>query len=248
LWKSNEYYHQIHPTEAAEVDRRLAEEKAKAEAKAKADAEAKAKAAARQRPKLRLLRQLPAPPLRIPLRRDRGHQTVWRDALEGFWGQSPPSKADFLATLIQTCGPGYPFSFRFTPSSFFSRSCSAFTTILERKGLGRMQNRLGPNRVGPAGFFQFVADGLKMLTKEDVVPRAADRIVHFIAPFVLLVPVLLAFSVLALWQEHVPIDIDGGLSFSLPSVSRTELSGIHGGLVQPQLSIRCSERCAASPR
>jgi NADH-quinone oxidoreductase subunit I len=46
LWKSNEYYHQIHPTEATEVDRRLAEEKAKAEAKAKADAEAKAKAAA----------------------------------------------------------------------------------------------------------------------------------------------------------------------------------------------------------
>lgn len=45
LWKSNEYYHKIHPTEAAEVDRRLAEEKAKAEAKAKADAGAKAKAA-----------------------------------------------------------------------------------------------------------------------------------------------------------------------------------------------------------
>jgi NADH-quinone oxidoreductase subunit I len=46
LWKSNEYYRKIHPTEAAEVDRRLAEEKAKAEAKAKADAETKAKAAA----------------------------------------------------------------------------------------------------------------------------------------------------------------------------------------------------------
>src|SRR5687767_8941981 len=51
LWKSNEYYHKIHPTEAAEVDRRLAEEKAKAEAKAKADAEAKAKAAAEAKAK-----------------------------------------------------------------------------------------------------------------------------------------------------------------------------------------------------
>ena len=51
LWKSNEYYHKIHPTEAAEVDRRLGEEKAKAEAKAKADAEAKAKAAAEAKAK-----------------------------------------------------------------------------------------------------------------------------------------------------------------------------------------------------
>jgi NADH-quinone oxidoreductase subunit I len=51
LWKSNEYYHKIHPTEAAEVDGRLAEEKAKAEAKAKADAEAKAKAAAEAKAK-----------------------------------------------------------------------------------------------------------------------------------------------------------------------------------------------------
>jgi NADH-quinone oxidoreductase subunit I len=51
LWKSNEYYHKIHPTEAAEVDRRLAEEKAKAEAKAKADAEAKAKATAEAKAK-----------------------------------------------------------------------------------------------------------------------------------------------------------------------------------------------------
>jgi NADH-quinone oxidoreductase subunit I len=51
LWKSNEYYHKIHPTEAAEVDRRLAEEKAKAEAKAKADAETKAKAAAEAKAK-----------------------------------------------------------------------------------------------------------------------------------------------------------------------------------------------------
>jgi NADH-quinone oxidoreductase subunit H len=103
------------------------------------------------------------------------------------------------------------------------------TTILERKGLGRIQNRLGPNRVGPFGFLQFVADGLKMLTKEDIVPRAADRLVHFIAPLVLLVPVLLAFSVLPYGRNMVPIDIDGGLLFFFAVGSATELSVFMAG-------------------
>src|SRR5262245_13299268 len=67
----------------------------------------------------------------------------------------------------------------------------AITTILERKGLGRIQNRYGPNRVGPFGILQPLADGLKALTKEDVVPRVADHVVHFIAPLVLVVPVFL---------------------------------------------------------
>src|SRR5271155_1553724 len=58
-------------------------------------------------------------------------------------------------------------------------SLFAVTTILERKGLGRFQNRYGPNRVGPYGLLQPLADGLKSLTKEDVVPRAADKVVHF---------------------------------------------------------------------
>src|SRR5438128_1446817 len=72
----------------------------------------------------------------------------------------------------------------------------AVTTILERKGLGRIQNRFGPNRVGPWGILQPVADGLKTLIKENIIPRAADRIVYFLAPVVLVIPVLLAYSVL----------------------------------------------------
>src|SRR5687768_16099877 len=80
------------------------------------------------------------------------------------------------------------------------------TTVLERKGLGRIQNRLGPNRVGPAGFFQFIADGLKMLTKEDIVPRTADKVVHFLAPFALLVPVFLSFSVLPFGYKMHALD------------------------------------------
>jgi NADH-quinone oxidoreductase subunit H len=97
-------------------------------------------------------------------------------------------------------------------------------TVLERKGLGRIQNRLGPNRVGPAGFLQFVADGLKMLTKEDIVPRSADKLLHFVAPLVLLVPVFLAFSVLPFGRNMVPIDIDAGLLFFFAVGAATELS------------------------
>src|SRR3984957_21085725 len=48
----------------------------------------------------------------------------------------------------------------------------ALTTVFERKGLGRIQNRLGPNRVGPFGFFQPIADGIKSLTKENIVPTS----------------------------------------------------------------------------
>src|ERR1019366_1622962 len=58
----------------------------------------------------------------------------------------------------------------------------AITTVLERKGLGRIQNRYGPNRVGPAGFLQPMADGIKSLTKEDIIPRDADHLVHLLAP------------------------------------------------------------------
>src|SRR6185369_4336782 len=67
-------------------------------------------------------------------------------------------------------------------------SLFAVTTVLERKGLGRIQNRYGPNRVGPFGFLQPAADGIKALIKEDVVPRAADKVVHFLAPLAVVVP------------------------------------------------------------
>ncbi len=58
----------------------------------------------------------------------------------------------------------------------------ALMSVLERKILGRIQNRYGPNRVGPFGLLQPVADGIKMLIKEDIVPVRADKIVHFLAP------------------------------------------------------------------
>lgn len=108
-------------------------------------------------------------------------------------------------------------------------SLFALTTVLERKGLGRIQNRYGPNRVGPYGILQPLADGVKALTKEDVVPRNADRVVHFLAPLVLVVPVFLALAVLPVGRNMVAVDLDAGLLFFFAVGVATELSVFMAG-------------------
>jgi NADH-quinone oxidoreductase subunit H len=66
---------------------------------------------------------------------------------------------------------------------------------VERRVLGRMQSRLGPNRTGPFGILQPVADAVKVLLKEDIVPTSADKIVHWLAPLVAFAPTLMIFAV-----------------------------------------------------
>src|SRR4029079_7108792 len=68
-----------------------------------------------------------------------------------------------------------------------------YMTWLERKLVARMQDRLGPNRVGPFGLLQPISDMLKSLTKEDIVPEGVDKPVHLLAPIVVVIPVILSF-------------------------------------------------------
>jgi NADH-quinone oxidoreductase subunit H len=105
----------------------------------------------------------------------------------------------------------------------------ALITVMERKGLGRIQNRYGPNRVGPIGLFQPVADGLKTLTKENIVPRSADKAVHLLAPLLLVTATFLGFAVLPLGRNMVAVNMDAGVLFFFAAGSITELSVFMAG-------------------
>jgi len=99
----------------------------------------------------------------------------------------------------------------------------ALMSVLERKILGRMQNRYGPNRVGPFGLLQPVADGIKMLIKEDVVPARADKIVHFLAPVLIAAAAILTLGVIPYGRNMTPFTIDGGILFFFAVGSTNEL-------------------------
>src|SRR3989441_3249449 len=105
----------------------------------------------------------------------------------------------------------------------------ALISVLERKILGRMQNRYGPNRVGPCGLFQPVADGIKMLIKEDIVPARADKIVHFLAPVLIAATAILALGVIPYGRNMTPFIIDGGILFFFAVGSTTELAVFMAG-------------------
>ena len=105
----------------------------------------------------------------------------------------------------------------------------AICVLLERKGLGRMQNRIGPNRVGPFGIFQPIADGIKSLTKEDLVPMSADAVVHFLAPVVLVVVVFMGYAVLPVGRNMTLVNMDAGLLFYFAMGASTELSVFMAG-------------------
>ena len=105
----------------------------------------------------------------------------------------------------------------------------ALISVLERKILGRMQNRYGPNRVGPFGLLQPVADGIKMLIKEDIVPARADKIMHFLAPILIAATAILALGVIPYGRNMTPFAIDGGILFFFAVGSTTELAVFMAG-------------------
>ncbi len=104
-----------------------------------------------------------------------------------------------------------------------------YVTLLERKFAARMQSRIGPYYVGrPHGWLQPIADALKLMLKEDIVPAAADRGVYNLAPVVFLVPCMLIFATIPFAPELGVADLNIGVLFFL-AVSSLEIVGLFMG-------------------
>jgi len=100
-----------------------------------------------------------------------------------------------------------------------------YITLLERKFAARMQSRIGPYRVGPHGLLQPIADALKLMMKEDVVPTAADRRIYNLAPIVFLIPCMLIFATIPFAPGLGVADLNIGILFFL-AVSSMEIVGL----------------------
>lgn len=105
----------------------------------------------------------------------------------------------------------------------------AYLTLAERKILGRIQNRPGPNRTGWFGLLQPFADAVKALTKEDIVPRAADDVLHFLAPVVLVALSLMGFAVIPFGRELIAVELDAAVLYFFAAGAATELAVFMAG-------------------
>lgn len=100
---------------------------------------------------------------------------------------------------------------------------------LERKVSGFFQERLGPNRLGPFGVFQTIADAIKLLTKEDIVPSAADKLIFKTAPMLFIVIAVLLYTVIPLGHDMQVIDLNVGILFFISIGSLSTIAILMAG-------------------
>jgi NADH-quinone oxidoreductase subunit H len=103
----------------------------------------------------------------------------------------------------------------------------AYLTLWERKLIGWIQIRIGPNRVGPLGLLQPIADGVKLLFKEIILPSRASKGLFVLAPIVILMPALAAWAVIPFAPELVLADVNAGLLYILALTS----FGVYGVII-----------------
>ncbi len=105
--------------------------------------------------------------------------------------------------------------------------CVAYLTLWERKLLGWIQVRIGPNRVGPLGLLQPIADGLKLLVKEIIIPAGSSKFLFVVAPMLALMPALAAWAVVPFAPELVLANIDASLLYIMAITSM----GVYGVII-----------------
>ena len=126
---------------------------------------------------------------------------AWAGGVMAGWGM-PPWAVDLVANIIGVL-----------ILLVFGIMAVLVFTPMERKVIARMQDRPGPNRVWPYGLLQALADAIKMLTKEDVVPDRADKRLHMLAPLIVAIPALLIFAVLPWGPGLIGEDLNVGVLF-----------------------------------
>lgn len=105
--------------------------------------------------------------------------------------------------------------------------CVAYLTFAERKIIGAMQVRMGPNRVGPRGWLQPIADAVKLMFKEIIIPTGSNKYLFLIAPVLSIAPALAAWSVIPFNDGMVLADINAGLLYVLAVTS----VGVYGVII-----------------
>lgn len=120
---------------------------------------------------------------------------------------SDPTKIVFCSDSA-ACSIAHPIVFGLV-LFFILLTGFAYTTLLERKLLAYFQHRTGPNRVGPGGFLQPAADGVKLIFKEDIIPDNVDKPVYYIAPLLKAVPILVAVAVIPIGPDILVPWFDG---------------------------------------
>ena len=130
------------------------------------------------------------------------------DLIQGLLSGLPDPLPTLLWTVIKVVAIVLPIMI----------SC-AYVILAERKILGYAQVRLGPNRVGPWGLLQPIADGIKLILKETIVPTNANRFMFLIAPVISFTPIIAAFAVVPFDEGMLLADIDAGLLYILAITS-----------------------------
>jgi NADH-quinone oxidoreductase subunit H len=127
---------------------------------------------------------------------------------EPYWNWLPELVQDLIIIVLQIA-----------PLLVVIILCVAYLTFWERKIIGWMQNRIGPNRVGPWGLFQPFADTIKLILKEVIIPAKANRFLFLFAPLLAIAPALAAWAVVPLFPGFAIADIDAGLLYVLALTS-----------------------------
>ncbi|MCC6556696.1 MAG: NADH-quinone oxidoreductase subunit NuoH [Polyangiaceae bacterium] len=111
----------------------------------------------------------------------------------------------------------------------FMAPTAGIITWVERRVSGRMQSRVGPNRAGPQGFLVWIADGIKSILKEDIIPAESDKLLFRLAPYLVFVGVSATFVVMPFGQYLIAADLDIGILFVIAVTSLVTIGLMTGG-------------------